>query len=89
MGIMVYVMDYYAYSEIYITDLTENTTGPMLPSASTRKQDNTVDACDTIATLTAVLFPAPKTALSEIINMSRYEQKAAVPEIITPKSSHD
>lgn len=61
----------------------------MLHSASTRKQDNTMDACDTVTLTEVLLSPAPTMALSEVTDVSSSEEKAAVPKIMNPKSSHD
>lgn len=56
----------------------------MLHSATTRKQDNTVDACDTTTLIEVLLSPASTMALSEVTNVSRSEDKAAVPKIMDP-----
>jgi len=60
------------------------TTGPTLHSASTRKQDNIVGACDTISTLTVVLLiPAP-TARSEVMNIRRQNKRQQYPRSLVP-----
>lgn len=56
----------------------------MLHSAATRKQDNIVDVCDTRTLTEVLLSPASTMALSEVTNVSRFEDKAAIPKIMDP-----
>lgn len=66
------------YNRFFNKDISQNTRGPKLRSAPTRKQDNTGDARNAISALAAVLFPASTIYLSEVVNVSSYNQKAAV-----------
>lgn len=93
MGIMVYVMDYYAYYYIiyYRTDFNKEynrSHATFRFHKEARQQSGHVWQHHHPHTA-VILFPAPTPPLSEVMNVSGYEQKAAVPEIITPKSSHE
>lgn len=83
---MVYVMDYYAYSENHITDFNKEYNRSHVAFSFHKEQDNRVEASPHSQEFSP-FSNTHNSQKSKVINVSRYKQRA--PKIITPKRSHE